>query len=174
MQLLQLPLENCVKCGQMTQQHVQRHGMKGWLCVLPALTDCGECGSGGLYFHSRYLCLLFICSLNHSGSLLWGWNNITSDLLTVLQFPRSQNMVERPDLTLFLATQTAPTGRKSRRPLKNIIINNGILRFGGVSVEPEHRLSISGWLQLLSWFHTSYLLSFRHCTVRLRSPFTST
>lgn len=147
---------------------------KGWLCVLPALTDCGECGSGGLYFHSRYLCLLFICSLNHLGSLLWGWNNITSDLLTVLQFPRSQNMVERPDLTLFLATQTAPTGRKSRRPLKNIIINNGILRFGGVSLEPEHRLRISGWLQLLSWFHTSYLLSFRHCTVRLRSPFTST
>lgn len=147
---------------------------KGWLCVLPALTDCGECGSGGLYFHSRYLCLLFICSLNHLGSLLWGWNNITSDLLTVLQFPGSQNMVERPDLTLFLATQTAPTGRKSRRPLKNIIINNGILRFGGVSLEPEHRLRISGWLQLLSWFHTSYLLSFRHCTVRLRSPFTST
>lgn len=147
---------------------------KGWLCVLPALTDCGECGSGGLYFHSRYLCLLFICSLNHLGSLLWVWNNITSDLLTVLQFPGSQNMVERPDLTLFLATQIAPRGRKSRRPLKNITINNEILRFGGVSVEPKHRLGIKGWLQLLSRFHTSYLLFLRHCTVWLRSPFTST
>lgn len=49
-------------------------------------------------------------------------------------------MVERPDLTLFLATQIAPRRRKSRRPLKNITINNEILRFGGVSVEPKHRL----------------------------------
>lgn len=103
----------------------------------------------------------FASTLNHSGSYLWGWNNIRSDLLTVLQFPGSQNRVERPDLTLFLATQIVPRGRKGRSLLKNIIINrnNGIFRVWGSSCGVLiHRLRIKGWLQLPSWLHTSYLL----------------
>lgn len=115
----------------------------------------------------------FASTLNHSGSYLWGWNNIRSALLTVLQFPGSQNMVERPDLTLFLATQIVPRGRKGRSPLKNIIvnINNEIFRFGGSSCGVWiHRLRIKGWLQLLSWFHTSYLLFLKLYTVGWSSP----
>lgn len=72
---------------------------------------------------------LFASTLNHSGSYLWGWNNIRSDILTVLQFPGSQNMGDRTDLTVFFATQIVPRGGKGRSPLKYIIRNNEIFRF---------------------------------------------
>lgn len=95
----------------------------------------------GTYIFIPGICVYFFfffsfsSTLIQSGSYLWGWNNIRSDLLTVLQFPGSQNMVERPDLTLFLATQIGPRGGKGRSPLKNIIINinNEVFRSGGSS-----------------------------------------
>lgn len=45
-----------------------------------------------VFVFTFFFSLLFASTLNHSGSYLWGWNNIRSDLLTVLQFPGSQNM----------------------------------------------------------------------------------
>lgn len=77
-QLVQLPLESSIKCGQITQRTFQIDiTRRGWV-VLPALMDCGACGSGDLYFHFRYLCLLFFPStLSHSGSICGA--EITSD-----------------------------------------------------------------------------------------------
>lgn len=127
-------------------------------------------------FVFTFFFFFFASTSDHSGSYLWGWNNIRSDLLTVLQFPESQNMVERPDLTLFLATQIVLKGRKGRSPLENIIIkiNNEIFRFGGSSCRVWiHRLRIQGWLQLLSWFHTPYLLFPKLYAVWRRSPSTA-
>lgn len=87
----------------------------------------------GLIFFIPGICIyfffLFASTLNHSGSYLWGWNNIRSDVLTVLQFPGSQNMGDRTDLTVFFATQIVPRGGKGRSPLKYIIRNNEIFRF---------------------------------------------
>lgn len=82
-------------------------------------------------FVLTFFFLFFASTLNHSGSYLWGWNNITSDLLTVLQFPGSQNMGDRTDLTVFFATQTIPRGGKGRNPLRYIIIRTKYFIFRG-------------------------------------------
>lgn len=148
MQLLQLPLENSVTQTNDWVNLLETWDTtkKGWV-VHPSCSDRLRCvWLWGLIFSFQVfvftiIIIFFILqsSLNHLGNYLWGWNNIRSDLLTVLQFPGSQNTVDRPDLTLFLATQIVPRGRKCRRPFKNIIISvsNGIFRRGGVPVEPE-------------------------------------